>query len=283
MSLYKNKPAEFFDLIVHDLDRQPGLTGACAGYEAKAFRNEDLANYLFEWLPDFSMKYSELDEFNSGTAMRLMRRAAKTVYTTDKYGKRGEFGELLLHALLREVFNSEPAISKIYYKSATNETVKGFDAVHIVESEDGLELWLGEVKFYKDSNAAIRDIAKEIIDHTGIDYLRNEFLLIDNKIDPQWEHAEKIKALISERTTLDTVFERACIPAMVTYESKCVAEHDRLTEEFREALNREFRAIYENFAGRDLPDIRIHLFLIPLHKKQPLVDLLHRKLEGLQA
>ena len=283
MSLYKNKPATFFDLIVHDLDREPGLTGACAGYEAKAFRNEDLANYLFEWLPEFSMKYSELEEFNSGTAMRLMRRAAKTVYTTDKYGKRGEFGELLLHALLREVFDSEPAISKIYYKSATNETVKGFDAVHIVESEDGLELWLGEVKFYKDSSAAVRDITKEIIDHTGIDYLRNEFLLIDNKIDPQWAHADKIKQLISERTTLDAVFERACIPAMITYESKCVAEHDRLTEEFGNALNLELSAIYENFSGRDLPDIRIHLFLVPLHKKQPLVELLHRKLEGLQA
>lgn len=283
MSLYKNKPAEFFDLVVHDLEREPGLTGACAGYEAKAFRNEDLANYLFEWLPDFSMKYSELEEFNSGTAMRLMRRAAKTVYTTDKYGKRGEFGELLLHALLREVFDSEPAISKIYYKSATNETVKGFDAVHIVESEDGLELWLGEVKFYKDAGAAVRDIAKEITDHTGVDYLRSEFLLINNKIDPQWKHAEKIKELISERTTLDTVFERACIPAMITYESKCVADHEKLTGEFKNALNKELNDIYDNFLDKDLPDIRIHLFLVPLHKKQPLVDLLHCKLEGLQA
>jgi hypothetical protein len=283
MSLYKNKPAKFFDLIVHDLDRTPGLTGACAGYEAKVFRNEDLANYLFEWLPDFSMKYSELEEFNSGTAMRLMRRAAKTVYTTDKYGKRGEFGELLLHALLREVFDSEPAISKIYYKSATNETVKGFDAVHIVDRGDGLELWLGEVKFYKNAGQAVRDIAKEIIDHTDIDYLRNEFLLIDNKIDPQWAHADKIKKLISERTTLDTVFERACIPAMITYESKCVAENNRVTEEFKEALNKELTAIYDSFSGKKLPDIRIHLFLVPLHQKQPLVELLHRKLEGLQA
>ncbi len=283
MSLYKNKPAKFFDLVVHDLEREPGLTGACAGYEARMFRNDDLANYLFEWLPDFSMKYSELEEFNSGTAMRLMRRAAKTVYTTDKYGKRGEFGELLLHALLREVFDSEPAISKIYYKSATNETVKGFDAVHIVESEDGLELWLGEVKFYTDAGRAVREIAKEITDHTGVDYLRSEFLLINNKIDPQWEHAEKIKELISERTTLDTVFERACIPAMITYESKCVAEHERVTGEFKNALSKELNDIYDNFLGKDLPNIRIHLFLVPLHKKQPLVDLLHGKLEGLQA
>jgi hypothetical protein len=70
--------------------------------------------------------------------MRLVKQAAKTVYTTDKYQRRGEFFELLPHALLREVFNSEPAISKIYYKSATIETVKGFDAVHIVEAGNDL-------------------------------------------------------------------------------------------------------------------------------------------------
>ena len=91
------------------------------------------------------------------------------------------------------------------------------------------------------------------------------------------------KKLISERTTLDTVFERACIPAMITYESKSVAEHERATEEFGAALNKEMSEIYERFSAKDLPEIRIHLFLVPLHKKQPLVDLLHRKLEGLQA
>ena len=282
MSVYANKPQPFFEIVTHEVSRVPGLTGACAGYEGAKFRNDDLANYLFEWLPDFAMKYSELEEFNSGTAMKMVRQAAKTVYTTDKYGKRGEFGELLLHALLREVFDSEPAISKIYYKSATNETVKGFDAVHIVESDDGLELWLGEVKFYEDATKAIYDITKEIVAHTDHNYLKNEFILIGNKLDPRWKYSQAVHDLINGRKSLDDVFERVCIPALLTYESQCVANHSRACEVFRDALRAEMEILHGKFVGKTLPDVRIHLFLVPLHNKAELVQILHDKLEGLQ-
>lgn len=282
MSVFNNKPAPFFEIVIHDTDRSPGLTGASAGYEAGSYRNNDLADYLFEWLPEFAMKYSELEEFNSGTAMRMIRKAARTVYTTDKYGKRGEFGELLLHALLREVFNSEPAISKIFYKSATNETVKGFDAVHIVEGDEGLELWLGEVKFYKNATSAIRDITSEIIDHTKHDYIKDEFILIDNKIDSRWKHSTEVHDLISGRKSLDEVFSRVCIPALLTYESKCIADHSKACDQFREALTEELEALHVKFSEKDQPEVRVHVFLVPLHEKAELVTNLHQKLEGLQ-
>ena len=125
--------------------------------------------------------------------MRLIKKAAVTVYTTEKYKKRGEFGELLLHALIREVFNSQPAISKLYFKTSTNETVKGFDAVHVVANDDGLELWLGEVKFYEDIHQAIYAVIPELQSHTDGDWLRREFILIDSKIDPKWQHADALK------------------------------------------------------------------------------------------
>lgn len=282
MAPFQNKPSSFFELVIHDQSCNPGLTGASAGYEQGAFRNQGLADYLFEWLPEFALKYSELEEFNSGSAMRLVKRAAKTVYTTEKYKTRGEFGELLLHALLREVFDSEPAISKIFYKTSANDTVKGFDAVHIVENGAELELWLGEVKFYKDAGAAVADITKEIVAHTERDYLRQEFILIGGKLDSRWKHCDKVRDLISQRKSLDDVFTRLCIPALITYESACVASNSRLTEQFREALKAELRSIAANFGKATLPDLRIHLFLVPLHEKEVLVKLLHEKLEGLQ-
>jgi hypothetical protein len=36
------------------------------------------------------------------------------VYTTEKFKRRGEFGELLLHAVIRELWETEPAVSKLY-------------------------------------------------------------------------------------------------------------------------------------------------------------------------
>lgn len=281
-SLYRNKPKPLFELVVHDIARKPGFTAADAGYELNEWRYEAVADYLMDWLLEFAMKYSALEDLNSATAASMLSRAAKTVYTTEKYGKRGEFGELLLHAFIRQTFDSEPAISKIFHKSSVNDPVKGFDAVHIVENDGKLELWLGEVKFYKDSSAAIRDVVQELKVHTENDYLRSEFILISGKIDNNWPHAQKVKDLIDERISLDTVFEHICIPVLLTYESYTIASHKVCSASFSNALVKEVESLYTHFANQSLPQVKIHLFLVPIGDKSKLVNVLHRKLEGRQ-
>ena len=282
MSVFDHKPAPFFDLVVHDVARSPGLTAGSAGYEKGEWRNEAFAEYLFDWLPEFALQYSDLEDLNSTTARKLLKKAATTVYTTEKYQRRGEFGELLLHAILREVFDSQPAISKLYFKTSTNETVKGFDAVHVVENGDELELWLGEVKFQKDSSDAIRKVIRELEEHTDGDWLRREFILIDSKIDSRWKHAAALRSLINERTSLDVIFKRACISVLLTYESHAVETHVEVCDEFKTALGSELEEVYSRFATNHLPPIRIHLFLVPLHKKEALIEILQSKLEGQQ-
>lgn len=282
MGLYDQKPEPFLELIIHNEDCSPGLTGAFGDYEGGEWRHEEFAEYIIEWLPEFALKYSEVKDIGSATAVRLLKKAARTVYDTDKYDRRGEFGEVLLHALVREVFDSQPVVSKIYYKTAANDTVKGFDAVHVVEADDVLELWLGEVKFYKDIDDAIRKVVQELHDHTQNDYLRTEFSLVSSKIDPAWEHAKEIEKLISKRTSLDKVFERICVPILLTYESETVSSFSEVSDECREALELEISEIHTKFAGKKLPAVKIHLFLIPLGSKEKLLDALHEKLEGLQ-
>jgi len=41
----------------------------------------------------------------------------------DKYKRRGEFGELILHLLLRDYYSTIPLISKIYFKDTDGATV----------------------------------------------------------------------------------------------------------------------------------------------------------------
>jgi len=279
---FSEKPDKFFEIVFHDVQRKPGLTGGAAGYEQGERRNEELAEYLFEWLTEFALPYAKLRELNSASARKMMRIAATKVYTTDKHQKRGEFGELLLHAILREVFDSQPAISKIYFKAATNETVKGFDTVHVVKNGDELELWLGEAKFYKCHKKAIRSVVQELKIHTNRKWLREEFILIDSKIDPDWQHAQELRALISERQSLDATFNRICIPVLITYESACVKNHTEFNEDFKNALKIELEAVYRQFANNELPQLRVHLFLIPLDEKETLTKILQNKLEGQQ-
>jgi hypothetical protein len=237
-----------------------------------------------EWLPEFALSPAEWKSMQHANSVEMIRRAARAVYQTEKFKGRGEFGELFLHAAIRQVHDSIPAISKIYYKTAVNDTVKGFDAVHVVGPPDNMELWLGEAKFYDDINRAIRDIVKELEIHLGTDYLRTEFILIGSKIDESWPHSSQLKKLLSPNTSLDEVFQRVCIPVLITYDSECVGSHDKCSLEYVEAFEHEVLEHYHKFAGSlstiSLPaEIRIHLFLMPLHDKKVLVEALDGKLK----
>jgi hypothetical protein len=168
--------------------------------------------------------------------MAFIAKAVQAVYTSKKKDNRGEIGEILLHAIICQVFKTIPAISKIRFKDSPNDTVKGFDAVHVVSNGEDLELWLGEVKFYKDIKPAIRDVVAELKVHTETNYLRAEFLAITNKIEDTWTHAEKLKLLLNRNTSLDKIFSALCIPVMLTYESPVIAGHKSVTAAFENAL-----------------------------------------------
>lgn len=277
------QPDPFLSVRVHNVDLDPSVSGLCVGYERGEWRAEHLADHLMDWLPEFALAASECEDLGHHNAVKLIRRAAKRVYDTEKFRNRGEFGEILLHAAIRHTFQSYPAVSKIYYKSANNDTVKGFDAVHVVGEGDELELWLGEAKFYDNISRAIADVAREIEIHSQTDYLRSEFALILNKVDPHWEHATAIKRLMEPETSLDAVFDRACIPVLLTYDSPCVGSHSACDANYAKVFETEIQRNYEAFKARNLPpEMRIHLFLMPLSSKARLVEALDEKLKAWQ-
>jgi hypothetical protein len=282
---YPAPPPPFLRVVVHDVQTSPPVAALCAGYETGDWRAKGLADHLMEWLPEFALSAEELRDFHSGSGLRLIRKAAQLVYQTDKYKLRGEFGEMFLHLVLRQLYKSIPAISKIYWKDAVNSTVKGFDAVHVVETSGKLELWLGEVKFYENITAAISEVAEELGQHTASDYLKNEFTLITNKLDKDATHYDRLAKLLDPNTSLDEVFDAACVPVLLTYESVTIKGHKKVDAAYLAAIKSEVDDILSKFAGKvsalNLP-IKVHLFLIPLGSKAKLVELLDRGLKGLQ-
>ena len=107
-------PNSFLEVRVHFSDISPSLIGLCAGYETGRWRSAQLAAHLVEWLPDFALNYSERESLNSDNAVALLAKAASVIYSSDKYQRRGELGEILLHVAVRQVFDTVPAISKFY-------------------------------------------------------------------------------------------------------------------------------------------------------------------------
>jgi hypothetical protein len=274
----------FFNVIVHKNDELPDLHGICAGFENRFWRKEQLVDYLFEYLPEFALSYTEFHDFNGENAVAKIRQVVANIYQSAKFKSRGEFGELLLHAIIKETYNTIPAISKIYYKDGPNETVKGFDAVHVVDLGDSLELWLGEVKFYKSISDAIRDVVEELKEHIKVRYLKNEFVAITNKIDNSWPHSKKLKSLMNPHTSLDDVFSNSCIPVLLTYDSDVLTKYSQKSKEYIDEITEEFYSFHRNFNHKlGAFPLSIHLFLLPLNTKDELIKSLEAKLKIWQS
>ena len=281
-----NFPVPLLNVVIQNDTLAPPLLGLCAGYERGAWRSAQFAEYLTEWLLDFVFSEDEQQKLTSFSARRALRKAASQIYNTEKYGRRGEFGELLLHVVLRQYFETLPAIRKIYFKDSLNDTVKGFDAVHVVAdpTSGDLELWLGEVKFYTDLGSAIRDVCNELRAHAATDYLRTEFTLILNKVPHGFPYADRLQTLLDPTTSLDNVFARIRVPILLTYDSAVTGQHTAHTKRYMKEIADELLAAHSKFAGEETPiELVIHLVLVPLATKAALVEALHDKLKGMQT
>ncbi|WP_288432326.1 DUF1837 domain-containing protein [uncultured Acinetobacter sp.] len=266
-------PAPFLEVRVHKTDLDPNVLAMCAGYELGEWRETQFADHVMEWLPEFALNYQEVQSMNAHNAVALLQKAARSIYQTSKFEGRGEFGELILHIILRQCFNTIPAISKIFFKDSSNDTVKGFDSVHVVYDGTTLDLYLGEVKFYKNINSAINDVIAELDLHTKCDYLRSEFSAILNKIDPEFPLAAQLRNLIHSNKSLDTIVDRIVIPVLLTYESDTISKFNRVTEEFKEALENEINQNWKKFSQKRFPkDFRIELILLPLKSKKSFIS-----------
>lgn len=274
----------FFKVIIHKDESIPDLHGICAGFEGLKWRKEQLVDHLFEYLPEFALNYSEYIDLNGENAIAKIRQVAANIYKSKKFESRGEFGELLLHVIIRETYNTIPAISKIYYKDGPNETVKGFDAVHVIDLGETLELWLGEVKFYQDISSAMHSVIEELKQHIEVRYIKSEFIAITNKIDSKWSHSDKLKALLNPNISLDDVFENTCIPVLLTYDSRILAKYNKSCKEYIDEITQELIQHHDKFCN-DLGNfpVTVHLFLLPLNTKKELIECIDKKLRIWQS
>lgn len=285
-------PTTVLDVIISDVETDVRLLGVCAGYENQEWRYKQLVDDFIRWAPDWILKKSEIRDMGVHNMVDLAAKALKRIYISEKYQHRGEIGELLLHMILRKFMGADRAISRIFFKDAPNDTVKGFDGIFVIptESEAGeteLELWLGESKFYKDTARGVRDVLEELEQHLATNYLRTEFAAITDKIEPDWEHADQLLKLLDASVSLDEVFKRVVIPVFITFDSEITQRHRTHSDEYRaeitEFAQRQYSGFQKRIEDRNLPaSIRVHLILMPLATKEILQAEFDRRLKAWQ-
>jgi len=166
-------------------------------------------------------------------------------------------------------------VSKFYFKCAANDTVKGFDAAHLTfgNSPPGLELWLGEAKLYSDVDHAIRDVCDELRKHLSDDFLRSEFMWLENKLPNSLPEIEEVRRLLNEATSLDEIFEILHVPVLLTYDSETVRGHSKTDLVYVAKFRSEVEKCHKKFCRRTSnKNVKIHLCLVPMHSKRELLD-----------
>lgn len=290
------------------------INGYWVGYDIS-----DTGEYEYRWDPFIRLLLNVIHEFafgfhegpytdNKQTLSKVVE-AARAIYkitefqkvryiyindnsiqddTEDKYLRRGEFGELILHLLLRDFHNTIPLLSKIYFKDSFGQAVHGFDAVHIEPVKK--TLWLGEAKIYFDPKRGISSLIEDIKTHIKSDYLNDEFSIISKKIRLLEEVKERDYwlNLLHNSTKLSDQLLSITIPLLCVYSSDLFNKYnDEDLDNFKKEFQRNIYDIKKYFDDKnDHPlktKLNIILLLFPIKCKKELIKRLHYKLSLIQS
>jgi hypothetical protein len=273
-------PDPFLEVRYNVLAPPLSTLGLCAGYDGGAWRGARFADHLFNWLPYAALSQEHQLSFGSSNFVEMLRLAAVHIYKTKKTATRGELGELILHLACILHFETIPVMCKLVLKSSPNDTVKGFDGVHLLPKTPAFELWLGESKFYTDPDEAIREAVASIQAHILPSFLTTEKAMIYGHVAPDIPHRDDVIRLFKSQTSGDELLKRAVFPVLIAYDSGAVASHSVVADPYIQALTKEIEALRASFGAKvtGVP-LKFQLLFVPLGKKQDLVSSFDKLLE----
>ena len=275
----------------------------------KYFPFMDLAQTIMDVLPEYAFADNE-QPIKPHLYMKKVREAARCMYDTSAYKAinkyyieqddtfeeeaksaraigRGEFGEILLHLLLRDFKGTVPLVSKLYFKDSRGVPAHGFDAVHISPEEN--ILWLGESKLYTGATAGLADLINDLKHHLTKDFLSSEYTIIKknllvNNIPDRDYWIERL----SKNVRLEDMISQVNIPMLCVYNDtrrfeKCLNEAIEDIVPIFEPRFRELKQYFDDNNDAPLKNkLNIILFLFPVMDKEKFVLELHKRLYYLQ-
>jgi hypothetical protein len=283
VTAYDHKPKRFLERLYFN-DGGNFVEGiCCAGFEVKAWRCVPFAEHLMEWLPEYALPEDELAVTHANMYVQL-KKAAVRVYKSEKYKKRGEAGEITLHAICRDYFDTLPISPRVFYKSASNDVVKAFDMVHArFPKAGGVELWLGESKLYSDTKEAIAEALKSVTEHLEQGFLKEQKLLLGPQIPKSTPRYDELMELFEPQTSLDKFLAAGVFVIGILSNSAACGAAKVIDDAYKADLEKEFSVVKQRLEKSGLTkDIRIVLLYVPLASKDNFVAAFDTKLKGLQ-
>lgn len=136
VKVYRVATKPFFSELhsIHEAHNSRYLDSYDVEFDGRKWRSSELVEYLIDWLPEVSLPARVIADFSHLDARALTTRAASALNGLTPLEGSRLFAELLLHAVLRHYFNSEPIACKVFYGGRSG---RGRTSAHIVQAIGG--------------------------------------------------------------------------------------------------------------------------------------------------
>lgn len=288
---YKTRPDPF--LVEFHAATEAGLLRSISGfdvkYSLKEWRCDGLAKHLIEWLPEFSLKASEIVNLQSHNAQTLLARSVGSFNDTDLPRDR-LIAELILHAILRIEEDSEPVACKVFYRKGGK--LSAFGNAHIIQNPGhGDQLWLGLSRLIEagQMDTTLQQIC-ETLDATiseAVLAAEREIVVALREPHHHQPKAEAFNRALHRNSTVDEMLEVLCFPVLLTYDSEALSSGWLAT--YVNNLKTEIIAHYGRLISQlpmNIEQIKVAIFLVPMESVAKLVNAFNvqcGKLEDLNA
>ncbi|WP_429966435.1 HamA C-terminal domain-containing protein [Enterococcus sp. AZ058] len=277
-------------------------------------RIDDFVQIMCEEIPSFAFGFHRGDNVPQDEILNTLVEAAKSIYKIteyrevsemykkgesiddkidNKYLRRGEFGELFLHSILKYLFNTNPLIAKIHFKDSFGHAVHGFDSIHI--NTESMTLWLGESKIYTSGINGVDALVQDLFEHFNTDYFNSEFNIISKRITDSYKMLDSMGfdsehwiELLNRYTSLSEQLNNIVIPMFCAYETSTLDSYELDFEKFSKEFEDEVYKLKKRFDDKSkehplINKLNIIVILMPLKSKKEIISKLHSKLTLIQA
>ena len=275
-----NIPAKLLDRI-HVIDEEPIAIAMCPDFEFGSWRYKQLAEHLFDWLPEVALRPKERERLLY-EPNKLLSHAARRLFDTDDPSSRGELGEILIHAICRQEFSTTPFVARLFYKMRSNDSVTNVDIVHCLQNpETGtLELWLGEAKLYSDLSSAKYEAIKSIEPLWDPEFLAEMKALIGPKLEPGMEMSDELAWLFLDETSLDKIVDRLVIPICIACDMDETKTATTRTQEYTDKIATDLAKLRKYIQDRVPTTIRFVCIFVPMDDKEKLENSVNLKVQA---
>jgi len=266
---YKKRPDPF--LVEFHAGPGEGPLHSFSGFDVKYslnnWRHESFAKHLIEWLPEFSLKASEIVNIFAHDAAAMLARSIRT-FSDSELPRDRLIAELILHAILRSRQNSEPVACKVFYKSAGK--LSEFGNAHIVQiSSQGDQLWLGLARLIKANamDATLKQICEvlgETISETVLSAEREVIISLREPLHHQ-PKADAFNQALHRNSPVDDMLSVLCFPILLTYDSEALSSG--WFADYINNLKTEIETHFSSFTTqlpKSIKQVKMVVFLVPM-------------------